>query len=54
MNDYIIPSQDKEISKRHRGRHFQIEYEIESKAYKLKDLGVGFGAFYKLDYPLVI
>lgn len=31
------------------GRHFFIEYNIENNIYEIKDLGNGFGVFYKLD-----
>jgi hypothetical protein len=54
LNDYILPAVNKEIGKKHRGRHFQIEYNVPSNSYKIKDLGVGFGTFYKLDFPLVL
>lgn len=29
INDFIIPSKDKETEKRHRGRHMQIEFSLE-------------------------
>ena len=50
MNDFIIPSKDKETERRHRGRHMQIEFNVEECAYKIKDLGIGFGAFVKLEH----
>ena len=37
---------------RHRGRHFQIEYNLDDDGYFIKDLGIGQGAFVKLDKPL--
>ena len=49
MNDYLIPSKSKEHEKIHRGRHAKIEYQIEKKGYYIKDLGVGFGAYLKVD-----
>lgn len=54
INDFIIPSKDKETEKRHRGRHMQIEYSLEQRdgKYLIKDLGIGFGAFVRLDRPL--
>ncbi len=55
INDFIIPSKDKETEKRHRGRHMQIEYSLEQRGggkYLIKDLGIGFGAFVRLDRPL--
>jgi len=54
LNDYIIPAISKDIAKKHRGKHFKIEYNIPQNCYKVKDLGVGFGTFYKLDFPLVL
>lgn len=54
LNDYIIRNKDPETNDRHRGRHFQIEYSIESNSYKIRDLGIGFGAFVKLDTPLTL
>ena len=53
LNDFIIRNKDPETNDRHRGRHFQIEYCIESNSYRIKDLGIGFGAFVKIDQPLV-
>ena len=52
INDFIIPSKDKETANRHRGKHLQIEYNIEQNNYQIKDLGVGYGAFVKLARPL--
>ena len=54
VNDYIIRNKDVETNDRHRGRHFQIEYCIESNTYKARDLGIGFGAFVKIENPLVL
>jgi len=51
--DFIIPSKDKETEKRHRGRHMQIEYSLERGGkYLIRDLGIGFGAFVRLDKAL--
>lgn len=52
INDFVIPSKDKETEKRHRGRHLQIEYNLERNNYLIKDLGIGFGAFVRLEKPL--
>ena len=52
MNDVVIKTKDKEIAQRHRGRHFQIRFCLTSNAYKVKDLGVGFGAYTRLLNPL--
>lgn len=54
VNDIVIPNKDKETNDRHRGRHFQIEYCIDTNSYKIRDLGVGFGAFIKLEHPLLL
>lgn len=52
QNDFIIPPKDKETEKRHKGRHLQIMYNIERSSYQIKDLGIGFGAFVRLEMPL--
>ena len=54
LNDIKLPASDKELGEKHRGRHFQIAYDPFSDKYYIKDLSVGFGAFAKLDYPLVL
>lgn len=54
LNDYIIENKDPETNDRHRGRHFQIEFDIEQMGYKIRDLGIGFGAFAKIDKPLIL
>lgn len=54
LNDFIIRNKDPETNDRHRGRHFQIEYMIDSNSYKIRDLGIGFGAFVRIDKPLVL
>ena len=33
VNDFVIPSKDKETERRHRGRHLQIEYCLEKNKY---------------------
>ena len=45
INDLVIPTLDEEMAKKHVGRHFVIEYDINSQEYKIKDLGIGFGVF---------
>lgn len=50
----VIKTKDKELSRKHRGRHFQIQYSLISNSYKIKDLGVGFGAYVRIDEPLVL
>lgn len=54
MNDVVIKPKSKELAQRHRGRHFQIQYCLSSNSYKIKDLGIGFGAFARLDKPLTL
>lgn len=54
VNDVVIPNKDKETNDRHRGRHFQIGYSIDTNTYKIRDLGIGFGAFIKLEHPLIL
>jgi len=54
VNDYVIRNTDVEINNKHRGRHFQIEYCIDSNSYKMRDLGVGFGVFARIDQPLIL
>jgi len=54
MNDYVIRSKDTDLNDKHRGRHFQIEYSIDSNSYKIRDLGIGFGIFARLDQPLLL
>jgi len=54
VNDYIIPAKDKESAQRHKGRHFQVEFHIPTQTYRIKDLGVGYGAFVKLEHPLIL
>lgn len=54
LNDILIPASDPDLTERHRGRHFQIEYDPFREAYFIKDLGTGFGAFVKLDSQLYL
>lgn len=54
VNDIVIKTKDKEIAQRHRGRHFQIQYSLATNNYLIKDLGVGFGAYIRIDNPLIL
>ena len=54
VNDVKIPASDKELGEKHRGRHFQIVYDPFSDKYYIKDLSVGFGAFTRLNSPLIL
>lgn len=49
VNDIVIPSRNQESAEQHRGRHFQIWFDYLSKQYFIKDLGIGFGAFKKME-----
>ena len=51
VNDFVIPSRNSQSAEQHRGRHFQIWFDIqpESVGYYIKDLGIGFGVFKKMD-----
>lgn len=54
INDIVIRNKDTDTNNRHRGRHFQIEFDSEINGYKIRDLGIGFGAFTKIDHPLIL
>jgi hypothetical protein len=54
VNDLVIPNQDPAFDDQHRGRHFHIAYEPELDAYFIRDLGVGFGTFVKVDFSLTL
>eukprot|EP00356_Strombidium_inclinatum_P007549 CAMPEP_0170495206 /NCGR_PEP_ID=MMETSP0208-20121228/15076_1 /TAXON_ID=197538 /ORGANISM="Strombidium inclinatum, Strain S3" /LENGTH=159 /DNA_ID=CAMNT_0010771365 /DNA_START=723 /DNA_END=1202 /DNA_ORIENTATION=- len=49
VNDFVIPSRSLELAETHQGRHFQVWFEPHSKAYFIKDLGIGFGVFKKME-----
>jgi len=49
LNDVIMPLTDKEAAEKHRGRQFEIAYKPAQLSYWIRDLGVGFGAFLRLD-----
>eukprot|EP00347_Sterkiella_histriomuscorum_P020525 403337469 len=50
LNDFVIPSTDVGIGK----RHFIIKYNLDNKSYYLRDLGDGSGTFVRLDVPLIL
>lgn len=54
VNDFVIPTKNEEEKQKHRGRQFQIYYDSQVQKYKIKDLGIGYGAFVKLTKPLVL
>jgi len=49
FNDFIIPSTDNGIGK----RHMVIKYNLDNRQYYLRDLGHGTGTFVRIDAPLV-
>jgi hypothetical protein len=52
INDFVIPTKERDLADKHRGRHFQIMFNPDRLSYHLKDLGVGFGVFVKTSEPL--
>ena len=54
MNDFVIPNKNEQTAEQHRGRHFQIMYDIDSNDYLIKDLGVGYGVFVRQEAPIVL
>ena len=54
LNDIIIKGKNNVIAQNHRGRHFQIQYFVDKKIYKIKDLGIGYGAYAKITNPLIL
>ena len=53
MNDFVIPNKNEQTAEQHRGRHFQIMYDVSASAFLIKDLGVGYGAFVRQEHPIV-
>lgn len=53
VNDFIIPVKEKELGDQHRGRHFVIYYHHDKHQFYIRDLAIGFGAFMRVDSPLV-
>ena len=49
LNDIVMTIADQETAEKHRGRHFEIVYRVEKHSYWVRDLGIGFGAFVRLD-----
>ena len=54
LNDVVMTITDRDTAEKHRGRHFEIIYRADSHSYWLRDLGVGFGAFLRLDEPAIL
>lgn len=49
LNDFVIPSSDKSIAEKHRGRHFMIYYNLDEGVYMIQDLALGLGTFVKIE-----
>lgn len=54
VNDFVIPSKSTETAEQHRGRHFQIWFDPDLQLYKIKDLGIGYGVFFKIVDPVIL
>lgn len=54
VNDFVIPSRNSEAAEQHRGRHFQIWFDVYTKQYYIKDLGIGFGVFKRMENGLAV
>ena len=50
VNDFVIPQRNHQDTQDQQwGRHFQIWFDIHEKNYFIKDLGIGFGVFKKME-----
>jgi hypothetical protein len=49
----VIPNKNPQTAEQHRGRHFQIQFDLQSYNYFIKDLGVGYGVFVRQEEPIV-
>ena len=54
VNDFIIPNKNEQTAEQHRGRHFQIQFDLDSMSYLIKDLGVGYGVFVRQEQPIYL
>jgi hypothetical protein len=54
VNDFVIPNRLQGTAENHRGRHFQVWFDLEDCCYFIKDLGVGYGVFVKQDSPVTL
>lgn len=54
LNDFLLPIDDKSLRSQHRGRHFVVSYDARLNSFLIKDLGVGFGVFVRLEFPIQI
>jgi hypothetical protein len=53
LNDFVIKDTGLK-DERHRGRHLRIRFSPEHNSFMMRDLGTGFGTFYKVKQPVVI
>lgn len=53
VNDFVIPNKNPQTAEQHRGRHFQIQFDLQSYNYFIKDLGVGYGVFVRQEDAIV-
>ena len=51
VNDVDMNGAEQETLEKHCGRHFEIVYRTEKRSFWVRDLGIGFGAFLRLDEP---
>ena len=51
-NDIVIPAKNEASQEQFPGRHFQIRFDVAVNGYRIKDLGVGYGVFAKIDEPV--
>lgn len=54
VNDFVIPSRFNDKNQQHKGRHFQIWFDLFTKQYYIRDLGIGFGVFKKMNPGQVV
>ncbi len=52
VNDFVIPNSDRALADKQRGQHCQIYYDPDVQQYFIRDLGIGFGTFVKIDNAL--
>jgi hypothetical protein len=54
VNDFKIPTKNKEIAEQHRGQHFRVAYDLEREVFLIKDLGCGYGVFMRMEEPKLL
>jgi len=53
VNDFVIPNKNPQTAEQHMGRHFQIQFDLNSYNYFFKVLGVVYGVFVRQEDPIV-